>query len=70
MISVIGGIINLATGVTIAFLVVSMIDIPTIISAISILLLFIVAATVALLFGISLVKRAASQDQIVSLRHE
>ena len=42
----------------------------TIISGLSILLSFGVAATIGLIFGITPTKRAASQDPIISLRHE
>jgi putative ABC transport system permease protein len=70
MISVTGGIIGTVLGVVIAISVSTLADIPTIISGVSILLSFGVAATVGLIFGITPAKRAANQDPIVSLRHE
>ncbi|RLD25026.1 MAG: hypothetical protein DRI71_00765 [Bacteroidetes bacterium] len=70
MISVSGGIIGIILGVSIAISVSTLADIPTIISGLSILLSFGVAATIGLIFGITPAKRAAEQDPIVSLRHE
>ncbi|HEY9007813.1 MAG TPA: ABC transporter permease [Ohtaekwangia sp.] len=70
MISVTGGIIGVALGVTLAFLVSSFAGIPTIISFTSIILSFGVAATVGLVFGIAPARKAASQDPIASLRYE
>lgn len=70
MISVTGGIIGVILGVTLAFLVSSIADIPTIITFTSIVLSFGVAATVGLAFGIAPARRAANQDPITSLRYE
>lgn len=70
MISVSGGIIGIILGVTLAFVVSEIAEIPTIISASSILLSFGVAATVGLIFGIAPARRAAQQDPISSLRYE
>jgi putative ABC transport system permease protein len=70
MISVSGGLIGVVLGVTLAYLVSTFANIPTIISFTSILLSFGVAATVGLIFGIAPARRAASQDPITSLRHE
>lgn len=70
MISVTGGIIGVALGVSLAFLVSSVADIPTVISFMSIVLSFGVAATVGLIFGIAPARKAASQDPITSLRYE
>ena len=70
MISVSGGIIGVALGITMAAVVSNVADIPTVISPFSILLSFGVAATVGLIFGITPAKRAASQDPITSLRYE
>lgn len=70
MISVTGGIIGVILGVTLAFLVSSIADIPTVISIASILLSFGVAATVGLIFGIAPARKAAMQDPITSLRYE
>jgi putative ABC transport system permease protein len=70
MISVTGGVIGVILGVSIALGVSALAEIPTIISGLSILISFGVAATVGLIFGIAPAKRAATQDPIVSLRHE
>lgn len=70
MISVSGGIIGVIVGITMAYVVSSFANIPTIISFSSILLSFGVAATVGLIFGIAPARKAASQDPIASLRYE
>lgn len=70
MISVSGGIIGVILGVTMALLVSSVANIPTIITFTSIVLSFGVAATVGLVFGIAPARRAANQDPITSLRYE
>lgn len=70
MISVGGGLLGVVLGVTMAILVSSFANIPTVITFSSILLSFGVAATVGLIFGIAPARRAASQDPITSLRYE
>jgi len=70
MISVSGGLIGVVLGVTMAFVVSSVADIPTIVSFSSIILSFGVAATVGLIFGIAPARKAATQDPIASLRYE
>jgi len=70
MISISGGIIGVILGIIFAYLVASFADIPTIVSGISIIISFGVAATVGLIFGIAPARRAANQDPITSLRHE
>lgn len=70
MISVSGGLIGVVLGVSMASLVSTFANIPTIISFSSIVLSFGVAATVGLIFGIAPARRAASQDPITSLRYE
>lgn len=70
MISVSGGIIGIILGVSLAYIVSEIADIPTLVSAASILLSFGVAATVGLIFGIAPARKAAKQDPISSLRYE
>lgn len=70
MISVTGGIIGVILGISMAFLVSTVADIPTVISFVSIVLSFGVAATVGLIFGIAPARKAANQDPITSLRYE
>lgn len=70
MISVSGGLIGVVLGVSMAYIVSTVADIPTIVSFTSIILSFGVAATVGLIFGIAPARKAASQDPIASLRYE
>lgn len=70
MISVSGGVIGVALGSTMAYVISKIADIPTIISITSIILSFGVAGSVGLIFGIAPAQRAASQDPIASLRYE
>lgn len=70
MISVSGGLIGVILGVSLAFIISSVAEIPTVISFMSIVLSFGVAASVGLVFGIAPAKRAAEQDPITSLRYE
>jgi len=70
MISLSGGIIGVILGVTFAVIIAKVADIPTIISPISIIISFAVAAGVGLVFGITPARRAAEQDPISSLRYE
>lgn len=70
MISVTGGVIGVALGASMAFIISNIADIPTIISLASIGLSFGVAASVGLIFGIAPARKAAMQDPIASLRYE
>lgn len=70
MISISGGLIGVILGVSLAFFVSQIAQIPTIISFASIALSFGVAASVGLIFGIAPARRAAMQDPITSLRYE
>ncbi|OEK00562.1 hypothetical protein BFP97_03145 [Roseivirga sp. 4D4] len=70
MISFSGGAVGVILGLTIAFGIAELADIPTIVSGFSILLSFGVAVTVGVIFGIAPARRAASQDPITSLRYE
>lgn len=70
MISFSGGMVGVIFGLSIAFGIAELADIPTIVSFYSILLSFGVAVTVGVIFGIAPAKRAASQDPITSLRYE
>lgn len=69
LISLSGGIIGILLGVAGAYTVDKVADIRTIISAISILLSFILASSVGLIFGISPARKAANQNPIECLRH-
>ncbi|MDQ3192518.1 MAG: ABC transporter permease [Bacteroidota bacterium] len=70
MISLSGGIVGVISGVALAVIISKTFDIPTIISAFSIIISFSVSAIIGLVFGIAPAKRAAEQDPINSLRHE
>jgi putative ABC transport system permease protein len=70
MISGTGGLIGVVLGISLAYIVSSIANIPTIISFSSIILSFGVAATVGLIFGIAPARKAAQQDPIASLRYE
>lgn len=70
MISVTGGVIGVALGASMAYIISNIADIPTIISLASIGLSFGVAASVGLIFGIAPARKAAMQDPIASLRYE
>lgn len=70
MISFTGGMIGIIIGLSIAFGISQLANIPTLVNFSSILLSFGVAVTVGIIFGITPAKRAASQDPITSLRYE
>ena len=69
-ISLIGGIIGIVLGIAAAHTIASYADIPTIVSAWSVLLSFGVAASIGLAFGIFPARKAAQQDPIKALRSE
>ena len=70
LISISGGVIGILLGILISTLLDRILDIQTIVSVMSVVLSFVVAAGVGLIFGIMPAKRAADQDPVVSLRHE
>lgn len=70
IISLIGGIIGVLLGVTAAQTIASYAEIPTIVSAWSILLSFGVAASIGLVFGLFPARKAAKQDPIKALRSD
>lgn len=69
LISLCGGVIGILLGVLGAYIVDKVADIKTIISALSILLSFVLASSVGLIFGISPARKAANQNPIECLRH-
>ncbi|MCP3929433.1 MAG: FtsX-like permease family protein [Bacteroidetes bacterium] len=69
-ISLIGGIIGVFLGIFSARAIASSADIPTIVSPLSVVLSFGVAATIGLIFGIIPAQKAAQQDPIKALRTE
>lgn len=70
IISLMGGIVGVILGFILSYLIEKMTDIPTIVSWFSVLLSFVVAASVGIIFGFMPAKKAAREDIIVSLRHE
>jgi len=70
MISFTGGMIGVILGLSIAFGISELAEIPTIVNFSSIVLSFGVALIVGVIFGIAPAKRAAEQDPITSLRYE
>jgi len=69
-ISIVGGVIGVALGISLAFLIGSLADLPIVISIEAIFIAFTVATSVGLIFGIAPARKAARQDPITSLRHE
>ena len=69
-ISLIGGLIGIVLGVAAASTIASYAEIPTIVSAWSIVLSFGVAAAIGLAFGIFPARKAAQQDPIKALRSD
>lgn len=70
MISITGGFIGILLGVFMALAVSRFADIPTVITFSSILISFVVATSIGLIFGIAPARKAALQDPITCLRYE
>lgn len=70
MISLSGGIIGIILGIALARVITEFTGILTIISPISIIVSFGVAATVGIAFGYMPAKKASEQDPLASLRYE
>ncbi len=70
LISISGGIIGILLGVIMARLITETTDILTIVSGVSILISFGVAASVGIVFGWLPARKAAEQDPVTSLRHD
>ena len=70
LISFSGGIVGVIVGISIAFTIAQLADIPTIINGYSILLSFGVAVSIGIVFGYTPAMKAARQDPIISLRYE
>jgi putative ABC transport system permease protein len=69
LISVVGGLIGIIVGISLAYIIEISADIKTIISFWSVFIAFGVSATVGVIFGYIPARRAANQDPIESLRH-
>jgi len=70
LISVIGGLIGVILGILGAKLITYFSGILTIISPFSVIIAFVVSASVGIIFGYSPAKRASEKDPIESLRYE
>lgn len=70
LISVTGGLIGVAIGILASKLITEFSGILTIISPFSVLIAFVVSASVGIIFGYSPAKRASEKDPIESLRYE
>lgn len=70
LISVIGGLIGVIIGITASFLITRFADILTIVTPMSVVISFVVSASVGVIFGYSPSKRASEKDPIESLRYE
>ncbi|MDZ4698914.1 MAG: ABC transporter permease [Rhodothermales bacterium] len=65
-----GGVIGILVGLSISFGIEQATGIETIVSLFSVLLAFVVAVTVGLVFGFLPARRAAEHDPVDALRHE
>jgi putative ABC transport system permease protein len=70
LISVTGGLIGVVLGIILSHLITHFAGISTIVSLSSVLIAFLVSASVGVIFGYSPAKRAAEKDPIESLRYE
>ena len=70
LISVTGGLIGVVLGIVLSQLIEEFTDIVTLVSPFSVVVAFVVSASVGVIFGYSPAKRASERDPIESLRHE
>jgi putative ABC transport system permease protein len=70
LISVTGGLIGVVLGIVMSTLINRFTGILTLVSPFSVLIAFVVSASVGIIFGYSPAKRASEKDPIESLRHE
>ena len=70
VLSTIGGILGLGMGITIPLFITLFSGMPTVITAFSIMLPFVISIGIGIVFGIYPAARAAEVDPIIALRHE
>ena len=70
LISVTGGLIGVILGIILSKLINEVAGILTIVSPFSVIVAFLVSASVGVIFGYSPAKRASEKDPIESLRYE
>ncbi len=70
LISVIGGVLGVIIGIVSSWLITRFADILTMVTPISVIIAFVVSASIGVIFGYSPAKRASEKDPIESLRYE
>jgi putative ABC transport system permease protein len=70
LISVAGGLLGVIIGIVSSFLITKFANILTVVTPISVVISFVVSASVGVIFGYSPAKRASGKDPIESLRYE
>jgi len=70
LISVTGGLIGVILGIVMSKLIMELANILTIVSPFSVIVAFVVSASIGIIFGYSPAKRASENDPIESLRYE
>jgi putative ABC transport system permease protein len=70
MLSIFGGVTGILTGLTLAYAVVSFLDVPFVVSPTIVLLAFAFSAAIGMIFGYFPARRAAQLNPIEALRHE
>ncbi len=70
VLSTLGGVVGLALGITIPYIITYFTKMPTVITVESILLPFFISVGVGIVFGLYPAASAAKVDPIVALRHE
>lgn len=70
LISVSGGVLGVIIGIISSYLITKFADILTVVTPLSVVISFVVSASVGVIFGYSPAKRASERDPIESLRYE
>ena len=70
LISVIGGLLGVVIGIVSSLMITKFADILTVVTPLSVVISFVVSASVGVIFGYSPAKRASEKDPIESLRYE
>ena len=70
LLSLSGGIIGIVLGLALSKIIMELTGILTIVSFLSVIILFGVFSSVGIIFGYMPSQRAAAQDPVESLRHE
>jgi len=70
LISISGGLLGVIIGIVSSLLITKFADIATVVTPISVIISFMVSASVGVIFGYSPAKRASEKDPIESLRYE